>query len=113
MYSDMDSIKARKDLEEIGVKNACWVQDEQEIPDAPWILNKEKKEVVKETIGAIRTPSGTMHSLEDAFKSNDKELTSSKSHDWHKMLQFILSIAMTGICLEGVHACITKLFLLI
>ncbi|MCO5583177.1 hypothetical protein L7F22_037086, partial [Adiantum nelumboides] len=106
---DMDNIKARKDLEELGVKNACWVQDEQEIPDAPWILTKEEKEVVKKIIGAICTPTRTMHSLKGAFTSDDKELTDLKSHDWHKMLQLILPIAMTSIDLERVRACIIKL----
>ncbi|MCO5547809.1 hypothetical protein L7F22_001261 [Adiantum nelumboides] len=84
---DMDSVKAYKDLEELGVKNTCWIQDEQEIPDALWILTKEEEEFVKKTIGAIRTPNGTMHSLKSAFTSDDKELTGSKFHDWHKMLQ--------------------------
>ncbi|MCO5612634.1 hypothetical protein L7F22_066903 [Adiantum nelumboides] len=73
--------RPRKDLEELGVKNTCWVQDDQEIPDASWILTKEEEEILKKTIGAIRTPTGTVHSLKNAFTSDDKELTGLKSHD--------------------------------
>ncbi|MCO5582148.1 hypothetical protein L7F22_036038, partial [Adiantum nelumboides] len=93
----MDNIKARKDLVELEVKSARWIQDEQEISNAPWILTNEEKEVVKKTIGAIRTPISTMDSLKSAFTSDDKELASLKSHDWFKILQFILPIKMTGL----------------
>ena len=56
--------------------------------EAPWILRKEERKVVKRTIEMIHTPTRTMHSLKDAFTSMiEKELSGFKSHNWHKMLQ--------------------------
>ena len=83
----MDSVKARRDLEETGVKRGCWISEDGEIPNAPWILTKAEKGIVRNTIGSIRTPTSTMHSLKGAFTSDGKELTGLKSHNWHKMLQ--------------------------
>ena len=47
----MDNIKARKDLEVVGVKKVCWIHAKGEIPPAPWILTKVEREHVKKTIG--------------------------------------------------------------
>ena len=57
------------------------------LPDAP---SKEESKVVKRTIEMIGTPTGTMHSLKDAFTSKtEKELSGFNSHDRHKMLQVV------------------------
>ena len=65
-----------------------WPHENGSLLEAPWILIKEERRVVKRTIETIPTPIGTMHSLKDAFTSMiEKELSGFKSHNWHKMLQ--------------------------
>ena len=83
-----DKINSREDLKEANVMRKMWPREIGSLPDAPWILSKEERRVVKRTIETIRTPTGTMHSLKDAFTSTtEKELSGFKTHDWHKMLQ--------------------------
>ena len=55
------------------------------LPNAPWILNKEERKVVKKTIERVHTTTRTMNSFKDAFTSTTKK--GFKSHGWHKMLQ--------------------------
>ena len=53
-----------------------------------------------------------MHSLKGAFtKGND--LNGLKSHDWHKFLQFILPIAITGCLTENIRTVIYKIATLV
>ena len=83
-----DNLNSREDLKERKIMHRMWPRRNGLPSNAPWILNKEERKVVKTTIERICTPGGTMHSLKDAFTSTiEKELSGFKSHDWHKMLQ--------------------------
>ena len=63
-----------------------WPHGNESLLDAPWILNKEERSVLKKVIETLHTPMGTMLSLKGAFTTaKEKELSSFKTHDWHKM----------------------------
>ncbi|MCO5568202.1 hypothetical protein L7F22_021898 [Adiantum nelumboides] len=85
-----------------------WVDENGNKPKAPWILSKQEFTMVKEAIEKFRTPTGTMRSLKGCFTS-DGDLSRLKSHDWHKFLQFILPIAISGCLMDPVRKCIYKL----
>ena len=75
-------------IKEAKVMHRIWPCGNGLLPNAPWILIKEERKVVKRTIEMIHTPTGTMHSLKDAFTSmTEKKLSGFKSHYWHIMLQ--------------------------
>ena len=84
-----DSYNNRADLKEVNVMRQYWPWENVRLPDAPWILTKEEKSIVKKVIKTIRTPTGTMHCLKQAFTTSakERELSGLKTHDWHKMLQ--------------------------
>ena len=63
-----------------------WPHENGELLDAPWIVDKDERSVLKKVIETLHTPTRTMHSLKGAFMSaKEKELSSFKTHDWHKM----------------------------
>ena len=90
-----DDLKWRMDFEALNKRQDLWVNTIDSIPlkRAPWVLSKEDKCIVRKVIREFKMPTGSMHSLKGAFTSRD-ELVGLKSHDWHKMLAFILPIAI-------------------
>ena len=84
-----DRYNSRVDLKEVNFMRPCWPQENVHLPDAPWILNKEEKSIVKKAIKTICTPTGTMHCLKGAFSTSakERELSGLRTQDWHKMLQ--------------------------
>ena len=60
----------------------------------PWFLSDEDKSHVRDAIMHFRMPIERMHSLSDVFTGKN-ELNGLKTHDWHKMLAFILPVCMS------------------
>ena len=65
----MGNKRIREDLKESRLIKMFWPQDDGTFLEESWILSKQEKDVVKKTIETICTPTGTMHSLKDAFAS--------------------------------------------
>ena len=78
------------------------------LPKAPWVMRKEEQRRVKKCIGEFCTPTGCMHCLKGAFTKDD-ELSGLKSHDWHKILQFVLPIAIKDCLSDDIRATIYKI----
>ena len=78
------------------------------MPKAPWILTKQEEGAIKQVIASIRTPTGYMHSLKGAF-THDGKIIGLKSHDWHKLLQYILPISLKGCLTEPIRHCLYRL----
>ena len=102
----------RDDLQNQDRMQALWARTnsngKQVLPRAPWVLSKAEAIQVKRTISEFRTPTGCMHCLKGAFTKDD-DLTGLKSHDWHKLLQFVLPVAMKDCLTEDIRATIYKI----
>ena len=102
----------RDDLQEVGRMQDLWAQNRVDgkvkLPKAPWVMTKEEQRRVKKCIGEFRTPTGCMHCLKGAFTKDD-ELSGLKSHDWHKILQFVLPIAIKDCLSDDIRATIYKI----
>ena len=74
-----DNINSREDLKETNIIRKMWPCENGLLSEAPWILSKEERRVVKRTIETIPAPTGTMNSLKDTFASmTKKELSGCK-----------------------------------
>ena len=73
-----------------------------------WSFTKQEDEQVKSVIKSFRTPTGHMHCLKGAF-THDNRLSGLKTHDWHKMLQYILPIAIKGCLTPEIRQVIYKI----
>ena len=65
------------------------------LPNVPWVLSQPEQKRVKHVIGNFCTPTSHMHYLKGAF-TKDKKLCGLKTHDWNKILQYILPVAING-----------------
>ena len=94
---EKESKGQRDDLQAVGRMQELWVVAKPNgsvlLPSAPWRLRKMKEQQVKNVISKFRTPTGCMRCLKTTFTQDD-DLSGLKSHDWHKILQFVLPIAI-------------------
>ena len=102
----------RDDLQSLGRMTDLWATSKPNgqllLPRAPWVLRKVEMAQVKKTIPEVRTPTGHMHCLKGVFSKDDK-LSGLKSHDWHKLLQFVLPIALKNCLTKNIRATIFKI----
>ena len=89
-----------------GRMQLLWVRTnnngKQVFPRAPWVLSKVEAQQVKRTISEFWTPTGCIHYL----KGKDDDLSGLKSHDWHKLLEFVLPVAIKDCLTEDIRAII-------
>ena len=65
-----------------------WAFKTAKLLDAPWVLSKEEKSVLRKVIETLCTPIRTMHSLKGSFVSaREKHLSGFKAHYWNNMRQ--------------------------
>lgn len=102
----------RDDLEYLGRMQPLWVRTKTNgkhvLPKAPWVLSKVESLQVKRVISEFQTPTGCMHCLKGAFTKDD-DLGGLKSHDWHKLLQFVLPVALKDCLTEDIIATIYRI----
>ena len=93
-----DGLKARLDLVELGIRhNLHPVVDnegKQTVPDAPFTMSREKKEVLCSVFQNLRTPDGYASNISRCVNMKDCTLTGLKSHDNHVLLHDILPVAL-------------------
>ena len=93
-----DGLDARLDLVKLGCRQELHpVEDDdgnQTIPDAPFTMSREKKEILCSVIQNIRTPDGYASNLSRCVNMKDCKLSGLKSHDNHVLLHDILPVAL-------------------
>lgn len=68
-------------------------------PDADWILSREEKEELIHRLSSYRMPTGYGANLRRAFGQERQEKWPAylKTHDYHRLLQHILPVAIIGL----------------
>jgi hypothetical protein len=93
-----DGLKARLDLVELGIRHNLhpMVDNEgkQTMPDAPFTMSREKKEILCSVIQNLRTPDGYASNISRCVNMKDCTLSGLKSHDYHVLLHDILPVAL-------------------
>jgi hypothetical protein len=93
-----DDLNARLDLVELGIRDDLHpiVDDEgkQKIPDAPFTMSREQKEMLCSVIQNLRTPDGYASNISRSVNMKDCTLVGLKSHDNHVLLHDILPVAL-------------------
>ncbi|KAL6655769.1 hypothetical protein ACP70R_006595 [Stipagrostis hirtigluma subsp. patula] len=97
-YKTKDGLNARLDLVEIGIRqNLHPVVDDdgkRTLPDAPFTMSRDKKEMLFSIIHNIRTPDGYASNLSRCFKMGECKFSGLKSHDNHVLLQDLFPAAL-------------------
>ncbi|KAL9687763.1 hypothetical protein QQ045_032170 [Rhodiola kirilowii] len=94
-----DDIKARKGLEELGVRRKLWFKPttsgtsrKEKVSKAPYTVTPSEKLEILELIKDVKYPSGYAGTLKSKINLDDKKFIGLKTHDCHVMLQRMLPV---------------------
>jgi len=110
-----DSLKARMDLAEMGVRaelHPIILEDgSKKLPVASWILSKREKEKFLSFFNELKVPTGYCANLKRLVNMKELKLniSSMKAHDCHVMMTQLLPVALRGILPNKVRDPIIKL----
>ena len=95
-----DGLAARKDLEEMNLRNNLAPIDQENrtyLPPACYTLSKVKKEQICKTLADIKVPEGYSWNFGNLVSIEELKLFGLKSHDYHTLMQQFLPIAVRSI----------------
>jgi hypothetical protein len=95
LYGIQNTKAIREDAEEAGVVQHSWIDEDGELPNAHWILPTRLLKRINGELGDIKYPSHYGATLRGSCSSDDSiPPVGLKSHDYHKLMQHILPIAL-------------------
>ncbi|WZZ34396.1 hypothetical protein YC2023_017797 [Brassica napus] len=95
-----DGLNARKDLELLGIRKDLHPQPRGKrtyLPPAPWSLSSKEKKVFCKRLSDFRGPDGYCSNISRCVKLEESKISGLKSHDYHVLMQQLLSVAIRGI----------------
>lgn len=101
-----DNLNARLDLQALGIRTSLHPVrrgTKLVLPPACFSLSKEQKIKLCEFLKNLRLPSGYSSNISRCVKVKDRKLIGLKSHDYHVLMQRILSVAIKGLLPK--HVC--------
>ncbi|XP_074374712.1 uncharacterized protein LOC141715129 [Apium graveolens] len=107
-----DGMKARLDLQELGVRAELAPQQSGKrayLPPACYTLSRKEKISFCECLSSVKVPSGYSSNPKNLVSMKDLKLLGLKSHDCHVLMQHLLPVAIRGILPRHVRVVITKL----
>ncbi|XP_074323287.1 uncharacterized protein LOC141660222 [Apium graveolens] len=107
-----DGMKARLDLQELGVRAELAPQQYGErayLPPACYTLSRKEKISFCECISSVKVPSGYSSNPKNLISLKDLKLLGLKSHDCHMLMQHLLPVVIRGILPRHVRVVIMKL----
>ena len=95
LYGVQDTKAIQEDAEEVGVLQHSWISADGELPEAQWVLPTRRLKQMNGELGNMKYPSHYGATLRGSCSSdNAKPPIGLKSHDYHKLMQHILPIAL-------------------
>ena len=89
-----DGINSRKDLQVLGIRKKLHTIDmgsKTLLPAAPCTLTSQEKEIFLYRIRNLKVPDGYSSNIGNCFAKQNK-ISSLKSHDYHVLMQQLLSV---------------------
>ncbi|XP_048599789.1 uncharacterized protein LOC125579921 [Brassica napus] len=107
-----DGLKARKDLEDIGIRGHLHTEirgSKTYLPPAAYWLSKKEKTIFLQRLSKFRGPDGYCGNIVNSVSVNPPNIGSLKSHDHHVLVQNLLPAALRGLLHRGPRISINKL----
>jgi hypothetical protein len=107
-----DSISARLDLEDMGVRKNLHLKhdgDSYTLPRAPFMMTKDQKLAFCVFIKNVKFPDGYASSLSRCISADECKVQALKTHDCHILLQRILPASLRGILDKEIYEAIAEL----
>lgn len=109
LWGKSDTVNVREDCKANKVQKSYWMKPGQEkSPPAPWILPKEVRNKVNHLLSTVKFPTGYGAKLKSSCQGGTAhEPTGLKSHDYHKLMQHLLPLALRC-CVEDKRPALCK-----
>ncbi|CAE6128541.1 unnamed protein product [Arabidopsis arenosa] len=107
-----DGLKARKDLEDMGIRSNLHTQlrgKRTYLPPAAYWLSKEEKRRFCSRLARFRGPDGYCANISNCVSVDPPVIGGLKSHDHHVLLQNLLPVALRGLLPKGPRVAISRL----
>lgn len=107
-----DGLKARKDLEDIGIRSNLHAQIRGKrtyLPPAAYWLSKEEKGIFCRRLAKFRGPDGYCANVSNCVSVDPPNIGSMKSHDHHVLLQNLLPVALRGLLPKGPRIALNRI----
>ncbi|XP_072078255.1 uncharacterized protein [Arachis hypogaea] len=89
-----DHIKARRDLQSMGIKHDLWPREDGKYPSAIFTMTNPQKELFLRTIKNVVFPDGYASNISRCVDLRQRKLSGLKSHDCHILMEYLLPIAL-------------------
>ncbi|XP_024007959.1 uncharacterized protein LOC112083967 [Eutrema salsugineum] len=107
-----DGLKARKDLEDIGIRRNLHTQVRGKrtyLPPAAYWLSKEEKRIFCKRLSKFRGPDGYCANITNCVSVDPPIIGAMKSHDHHVLMQNLFPVALRGLLPNGPRVAVTRL----
>ncbi|XP_010422813.1 PREDICTED: uncharacterized protein LOC104708024 [Camelina sativa] len=107
-----DGSKARKDLEDIGIRNHLHTEvrgKKTYLPPPAYWLSKKENTIFCQRLSEFRGPDGYCGNIVNSISVNPPNIGSLKSHDHHVLVQNLLPAALRGLLHKGPRIAINRL----
>ncbi|XP_026378541.1 uncharacterized protein LOC113272978 [Papaver somniferum] len=108
-----DNIKARLDLQRMGIRKDLWATrtgDKYRVPNASYVMSNKEKDSFCKLLREIKVPDGYASNISRCVNLKERRLIGLKSHDCHVLLEHLLPIAIRGNLPDDVCEAVTELF---
>ena len=104
-----DTIKARLDLEDLGIKEELQFREDGEMPSARYTLSTKQKEAFCKFLQELKFPDGFASNISRCVNADGTKIQGLKTHDCHVLLQRIFPAAMRGFLDNDIYVAIAEL----
>lgn len=107
-----DGLKARQDLEEMGIRKSLHAQvrgKRNYLPPAAYWLSKTEKTKFCKRLADFRGPDGYCANIANCVSLDPPAVSGLKSHDHHVLLQNLLPVALRGTLPNGPRIAVNRL----
>ncbi|KAL3699449.1 hypothetical protein R1sor_017471 [Riccia sorocarpa] len=115
MFGHVDELHHRRACEEFNVHQEAWPYPRSDGTEgkrqAPWVFSKQERDLFRQRISKIRTPTGYSSYIGGAFQHADDKIWGKglKTHDYHKLIHDILPLVIHGLGSEELREAIYAL----
>lgn len=108
-----DTIKARKDLEDLGIRKELHLREKDDgsyiFPSACYTMSKKDRQNFCEFLHSVKLPDGYASNISRCANVVDGKVSGLKSHDCHVLLQRLLPVGIRGSMCRDVTTALAEL----
>ena len=104
-----DHVKARKDLQDMGLRRDLWPDENGRCPPAIFTIPTDKKLLFLKTLKNVSVPDGYSSNISRCIDVNQKKIFGLKSHDCHIIMEQLLPLAIRNVLPSQVVAVLIEL----